>query len=475
VDSGHAYATDGHVLFDVESFPEYGALSGRELDDMISGARVEVAEFKRHPGDFVLWKPSEDPLPGWDSPWGYGRPGWHIECSVMAEKHLGETIDIHAGGQDLVFPHHENEIAQSVCAHHGKPFAHYWLHNGFVTVSRRKMSKSLGNTLVVHDLLEQERGETLRYQLLGAHYRQPLDWSDEALAQSRRTLDRMYAVLRDVKQRLGALPGPSSPGDDLLEALRDDLNTPVALAEMNRTARGLGGAESEEQVRQLAAQLLAEGGLMGLLGEDPDAWFEGTGQADSDAEIDQLIQQREAARAERDFARADAIRDQLQAMGIILEDGAGGTRWRRQLAFVMHDPKAAQDAIIADFSLFPDWMDRYQYLIDLGRKLPELDATEKVDQNLLSGCQSRVWLLLSGDAEEIEIRANSDAAIVSGLIALLVRVYSGASARQVLETEPYFIEAIDLTAHLSSTRSNGLHAMLQAISSFATAALQADQ
>ena len=329
VESGHAYMADGHVLFDIQSFPDYGALSGRDREDMISGARVEVAEFKRHPGDFVLWKPSEDPLPGWDSPWGYGRPGWHIECSAMAEKHLGETIDIHAGGQDLVFPHHENEIAQSVCAHGGMPFARYWLHNGFVTVNRRKMSKSLGNTLVVHELLQQERGEALRYQLLTAHYRQPLDWSDEALAQSRRTLDRMYAVLRDVKHRLGALPEPAEPGEALLEALRDDLNTPVALAEMNRTARALGSAETDEAAAPLVAELLADGELLGLLREDPDAWFEGQTSGEDDASIDQLVQAREEARAARDFARADAIRDQLSGMGITLEDSPDGTRWRR--------------------------------------------------------------------------------------------------------------------------------------------------
>jgi cysteinyl-tRNA synthetase len=329
VESGHAYVAEGHVLFGVESFDDYGALSGRDLDDMLSGARVEVAPFKRHPGDFVLWKPSADPLPGWDSPWGFGRPGWHIECSVMAEQHLGETIDIHAGGQDLVFPHHENEIAQSVCAHGGKPFARYWLHNGFVTVNRQKMSKSLGNTLVVHHLLENVPGEVLRYQLLSAHYRQPLDWSNEALQQSRRTLDRMYAVLRDSKHTLGALPAPSLPGAALLEALQDDINTPVALAEMNRSARQLAAADTEDTRRELAATLLASGELMGLLGEDPDAWFEGTGDAGDDARIEELIAQREQARADRDWARADALRDQLTGMGIVLEDGAGGTRWRR--------------------------------------------------------------------------------------------------------------------------------------------------
>ena len=189
IESGHAYATEGHVLFSIESYDQYGALSGRDLREMVAGARVEVADFKKHPGDFVLWKPSVDPQPGWDSPWGWGRPGWHLECSVMSEEHLGDTIDIHGGGQDLVFPHHENEIAQSVCAHGGKTFARYWMHNGFVTFNKRKMSKSLGNTLVVHILLKHTRGEVLRYLLLSAHYRQPLDWSEEALTRAQRTQD----------------------------------------------------------------------------------------------------------------------------------------------------------------------------------------------------------------------------------------------------------------------------------------------
>jgi cysteinyl-tRNA synthetase len=332
VESGHAYVAEGHVLFDVESYDDYGTLSGRELDGMLSGARVEIAPYKRHPGDFVLWKPSEDPLPGWDSPWGHGRPGWHIECSAMAESHLGETIDIHAGGQDLVFPHHENEIAQSVCAHGGKPFARVWLHNGFVTINRQKMSKSLGNTQVVHELLESERGEVLRYQLLSAHYRQPLDWSDEALKQSRRTLDRIYAVLRNTGEALGSLPAPSEPGAAFLDALRDDLNTPVALAEMNRTAKQLATAGTTDESARLAAELLADGELIGLLLEDSDNWFAGPGDTDEDAQIEALIEQREQARAARDFASADSIRDQLTEMGITLEDGAGGTRWRRDKA-----------------------------------------------------------------------------------------------------------------------------------------------
>lgn len=329
--SGHAYAAEGHVLFAIETYEDYGALSRRDMDEMVAGARVEVAPYKRHPGDFVLWKPSVEPQPGWDSPWGWGRPGWHLECSAMAAEHLGETIDIHGGGQDLVFPHHENEIAQSVCAHGGRPFARYWMHNGFVTVDREKMSKSLGNTLIVHELLKQFPGEALRYVLLSAHYRQPLDWSGEAIAQARRTLDRMYAVLRDARDRLGAIE-PGTPGDAFVAALEDDLGTPDALAEMNGLARRLGQALNddapEETLRPLVAELLADGELIGLLTTDPEAWFKGEGSED-DADIDALVRARDEARANRDFARADEIRDELTAKGIVLEDGAGGTRWRR--------------------------------------------------------------------------------------------------------------------------------------------------
>jgi cysteinyl-tRNA synthetase len=337
IGSGHAYAAEGHVLFAIDTFEDYGALSRRDMDDMVAGARVEVAPYKRNAGDFVLWKPSVDPQPGWDSPWGWGRPGWHLECSAMAEEHLGETIDIHGGGQDLVFPHHENEIAQSVCAHGGQPFARYWMHNGFVTVDREKMSKSLGNTLVVHELLEHHRGEVLRYVLLSAHYRQPLDWSESAIGQARRTLDRIYAVLRDALAALGRRPADlvrgAEPGEDFVAALEDDLNTPEALAELNGLARRIGQAvgagEGDGELRALVGELLADGLLIGLLTEDPETWFKGDGSAD-DADIDALVAARDEARASRDFARADEIRDELTARGIVLEDGAGGTRWRRQ-------------------------------------------------------------------------------------------------------------------------------------------------
>ncbi len=329
VDAGHAYEAEAHVLFDIESYDGYGVLSGRDCNDMEAGSRVEVAAFKKHPGDFVLWKPSCDPQPGWDSPWGWGRPGWHLECSTMSETHLGETIDIHGGGQDLVFPHHENEIAQSVCSHGGQPFAHYWLHNGFVTVEKRKMSKSQGNTLVVHELLKTHPGEVLRYLLLGAHYRQPLDWSEKALDRARRTLDRLYGVLRNASARFGPFQANSRPGEAFLEALADDLNTPEALAEFNHVARELAKAEDQEQAQAHAGELLADGELIGLLMTSPDAWF-GSDEGDPENEaIEALIDERNQARADKDFATADAIRDRLTAMGIVLEDAGGKTRWRK--------------------------------------------------------------------------------------------------------------------------------------------------
>jgi cysteinyl-tRNA synthetase len=332
IDSGHAYETEGHVLFAVESFADYGALSGRDVTEMVAGARVEVVDFKRHPGDFVLWKPSVDPQPGWDSPWGWGRPGWHLECSVMSEHHLGESIDIHGGGQDLVFPHHENEIAQSVCAHDGKIFAHYWMHNGFVTVARSKMSKSLGNTLVIHELLEHTNGEVLRYLLLSAHYRQPLDWSDETLARVQRTVDRVYGVLRDANAKFGPFQTAAEPSEKFMSALLDDLNTPDALAELNNEARRLANADDRKSASVSAGMFLAASALIGLFQQDPVSWLAGDTKGLDDALIDQLIEERNSARKQKNFARADEIRDQLQNMGISLEDVADGTRWRRSSA-----------------------------------------------------------------------------------------------------------------------------------------------
>jgi len=329
IDGGYAYFAEGHVLFNVESYPDYGALSRRDMREMIAGARIEVAPYKKHPGDFVLWKPSVAPQPGWDSPWGWGRPGWHLECSAMAEAHLGQTIDIHGGGQDLIFPHHENEIAQSVCSHDGKPFARFWMHNGFVTMDKHKMSKSEGNTFLVHDLLHSYPGEVLRYLLLSAHYRQPLDWSVQELERARRTLDRLYSVLRIAAETHGPFTAAARPGEALLDTLRDDLNTPLALAEFNRLARDLAKAEDRDTAQQLAGELLADAELIGILQSTPEEWF-GKGASDQDtARIESLIEQRNTARETRDFATADRIRDELGAEGIMLEDADGITRWRR--------------------------------------------------------------------------------------------------------------------------------------------------
>ena len=329
IDKGFAYVAEEHVLFDVSSYEKYGVLSKRDLREMIAGARVEVAPYKKAAHDFVLWKPSSPEIPGWDSPWGRGRPGWHIECSAMAEKHLGETIDIHAGGQDLVFPHHENESAQSCCAHDGAPFARYWLHNGFLSLDQTKMSKSLGNVLLVHELIKTIPGEVIRLALLSAHYRQPLDWSAETLEAARRMLDRLYGAVRGVAVSRKARAAADIP-DALLAALEDDLNTPKALAELFGLARALNKAADATTRKTLAAQLYACGELIGVLGDDPDAWFAGRADGEmSAADIEALIAERTKARAARDFEAADAVRDQLTAAGISIEDGDGGTSWRR--------------------------------------------------------------------------------------------------------------------------------------------------
>jgi cysteinyl-tRNA synthetase len=323
--SGHAYAADGHVLFSVASFPDYGTLSRRPPDEMLAGARVEVAPYKRDPGDFVLWKPSTPDLPGWESPWGIGRPGWHIECSAMAEAHLGETIDIHAGGVDLQFPHHENELAQSTCAHGGKVFARFWLHNGMLTFGGSKMSKSLGNVSVLHELLASQPPEAVRLALLSAHYRQPLDWSDATIEQAIRTLDRLYGTLRDLAD-IDVAADVQLP-QAVEAALCDDLNTPSALAELARLAAEARRSESVDERRRLKAQLLAAGVILGLLQQDPETWF-GRG-GDDEARIQALVDERSAAKQARDFKRADELRDQLAAEGVSLEDTAQGVRWRR--------------------------------------------------------------------------------------------------------------------------------------------------
>ena len=325
--SGNAYVADGHVLFSVASFPGYGTLSRRPLDEMLAGARVEVAPYKRDPGDFVLWKPSPPELPGWDSPWGVGRPGWHIECSAMAEAHLGETIDIHGGGLDLQFPHHENELAQSTCAHGGKVFARFWVHNGMLNMAGAKMSKSVGNVSLLHELLDAHPPEALRYALLSAHYRQPLDWSDALIEQSVRTLDRLYGTLRE-------LADVDAPLVDTLPlavetALCDDLNTPAVLAELSGVAaRARKATDPGERVR-LKSELLTGAAILGLLQSDPAAWFSRGGSADEDTRIQAMVDARNAARQARDFATADRLRDELARDGVLLEDTVAGVRWRR--------------------------------------------------------------------------------------------------------------------------------------------------
>ncbi|WP_333611590.1 cysteine--tRNA ligase [Brevundimonas bullata] len=349
IDAGNAYAAEGHVLFDVSSYPSYGALSGRNLDDMIAGARVEVAPYKKNPHDFVLWKPSKADEPSWPSPWGEGRPGWHIECSAMIEKTLGLPIDIHGGGIDLVFPHHENEIAQGVCAHghaHGDQahdeYARYWMHNGFLTVDAEKMSKSIGNVLLLHDLVQAMPGEVVRWALLSAHYRQPLDWNQTLLEQSRKNLDRLYGVLRDADAALADFDEATldeaemelaeNAMDPVLDALEDDLNTPGAIAQLF----GLGNAlrdllnDAEADINDVAMarwSLTEAAGLLGVLALTPDEWFEG-GDPALKAEVEALLEQRAAARAEKNWGEADRIRDRLNELNVVVMDGPQGATWR---------------------------------------------------------------------------------------------------------------------------------------------------
>jgi cysteinyl-tRNA synthetase len=321
IDKGHAYEAEGHVLFNVPSMADYGGLSRRDRDEQIAGARVDVAPYKKDPADYVLWKPSpeQDGLPGWDSPWGRGRPGWHIECSAMAETHLGDVFDIHGGGADLIFPHHENEIAQSRCAHGTDAMANYWVHNGYLMAEGEKMSKSLGNFYTVHDLLQDYPGEAIRLVLLKTHYRQPLDFTKAGIAEAKSELDGFYNALRRA-----ADAGAAEPDADALAAfdaaLADDLNTPLAISHMH-------GARSD------AATLKEMGARLGLLQTDPDAWFQDAGGAAADGpaaeQIEALIAERTAARKAKDFARSDEIRDTLKAQGVILEDGPGGTTWKR--------------------------------------------------------------------------------------------------------------------------------------------------
>ncbi|MFN3958422.1 MAG: cysteine--tRNA ligase [Parvularculaceae bacterium] len=322
---GCAYAAEEHVLFRTASFPAYGRLSGVSLDDMIAGARVEVAPYKENPADFVLWKPSAADEPGWESPWGRGRPGWHIECSAMIAKAFGPTVDIHGGGQDLKFPHHENEIAQSACAHHGAPLARYWLHNGFLTMGADKMSKSLGNVALPRDLLKVHHGETLRFALLSAHYRQPLDWTDALIEQSKKQLDRFYRLLAE------APGGEAEPPESVILALEDDMNTPEAIAGLHEL-RDIAMQMAGDAKKRAAARLKAAGRLMGFFAAEPEAWFKWTPPGEgalSAGEIEAMLAMRAAARNAKDFKTSDRIRDDLAAQGIVIEDGPNGATWRR--------------------------------------------------------------------------------------------------------------------------------------------------
>jgi len=330
IEKGHAYAAEGHVLFAVQSMEDYGKLSKRSLEDMLAGARVEVAPYKQYAGDFVLWKPSTEEQPGWDSPWGRGRPGWHIECTAMIAHHLGPEIDIHAGGQDLIFPHHENEIAQGSCAH-DTSYVRYWMHNGYINIDGEKMSKSLGNFRLVRELLKHYKGEVLRFALLSAHYRSQLNFSEELLEQAEASLNGLYHALQG---RDGAVETQADyvlpENHPVLKALCDDVNTPVAIRVLHELAGSLNRAETADKPA-IKAELLAAASLLGLLQQDPNEWFQGGVSNDglsADA-IEALIEERNAAKKNRDFARADGIRDELEAQGVVLEDTREGTRWSR--------------------------------------------------------------------------------------------------------------------------------------------------
>ena len=329
IENNNAYEKEGHVLFHVPSYSRYGVLSKRNRDEQIAGSRVEVAPFKKDPADFILWKPSPDPLPGWDSPWGFGRPGWHLECSAMSEKTLGLPFDIHSGGMDLVFPHHENEIAQTCSLnknHEPESFARFWFHNGFVNVEGEKMSKSIGNIRLVHDLKKQFSGEVLRLTLLSAHYRQPLNWTKEIIEQNSKMLDRFYRTLKDLQN---IEISSDSLSDEIMESLLDDLNTPKVLAQLNTLSNKLSSASNEEKII-IKNNLIAAGKILGIMLADPEVWL-GYNQSSNPqkGEIEGLINQRNEARRDKDFKLADEIRDKLKQQGIEIEDTKSGTIWRK--------------------------------------------------------------------------------------------------------------------------------------------------
>jgi len=343
VQNGAAYAAEGHVLFNTQAYPDYGKLSRQPMDDMIAGARVDVAPYKQHPADFVLWKPSKENEPVWESPWGAGRPGWHIECSAMIEQSLGLPIDIHGGGIDLLFPHHENEMAQGLCAGHDHSvgYANYWMHNGFLNFGEEKMSKSLGNVALVHELVKQAPGEALRWALLVGHYRAPLEWTGELIEQSKKALDRLYGAVQDANRFLGDVAqAPEAKGyeaqanpdtERFMSALGDDLNTPAAFAALFELADRLRLAirdANEGEARYHRQVLLEAANLIGFLTGDPEAWFQGGVDDALKDRIDGLIAQRIEARAAKDWAAADRIRDELTALNVEVMDGPTGATWR---------------------------------------------------------------------------------------------------------------------------------------------------
>ena len=326
LENGHAYEAEKQVLFDVDSMPEYGTLSGRSMKEMLAGARVEVADYKKNPADFILWKPSDADQPGWDSPWGYGRPGWHLECSAMSSKLLGNDFDIHGGGSDLIFPHHENELAQSCGTFPGTHFAHYWVHTGMLMINGVKMSKSLGNFYTVDEILAQYPAEALRLLFLTTHYHQPFNFTFEGLQQAKGILDKVYNALlknADVPTQ------KAEPSEKLIAALADDLNTPLALSYLHEDVNALNKAENADERARLKAQFLADAYMLGLLYNDPEAWFKGADTDNEAAEIEALIAQRTEAKKNKDWATADAIRNSLKERGIVLEDGPSGTTWKR--------------------------------------------------------------------------------------------------------------------------------------------------
>lgn len=326
--NGHAYEASGHVLFSVDSMPGYGYLSGRSMKEMLAGARIEIADYKKNPADFILWKPSEAGQPGWNSPWGYGRPGWHLECSAMSSKLLGDSFDIHGGGSDLIFPHHENECAQSLCAHPNSKFAQYWVHSGMLMVDGVKMSKSLGNFYTIDQVLEKAPAEALRLLFLTTHYHQPFNFTFEGLAQAKATLDKFYNALLRVKD----VPVVEETADErVVAALADDLNTPLALTYLHEITNALNKAETENEQARLKGRLLAAAGLLGLLWQNPESWFKSgiaNGGLDA-ASIEAKIAERVAAKKNKDYALADKIRNELKEQGIILEDTPSGTTWKK--------------------------------------------------------------------------------------------------------------------------------------------------